>query len=369
MKILYIATLSGTINAFLVPHIQMLIDLGHKVDIACNITTPIDESLLSRGCRVFEIEFERSPLKRDNYQAYNRLKKVIRDEGYDVVHTHTPVASACARLACRNMENVKVFYTAHGFHFFKGAPIKNWLMYYPIEKWLAKYTNVLITINREDYRRAKGSFKGCRVKYIPGVGLDTRKFSDVEVNKLAKRDELGVPREALIVLSVGELNTNKNHETVIKAIAKLNNQQIHYVICGNGALESHLACLSENLGLSNQVHLVGFRRDVVEICKVSDVFAFPSFREGLPVALMEAMACGLPVICSNIRGNTDLIEDGKGGYFAMPDDIEGFANNINRLINGAKIRSKMSAYNKSIINQFDRANVLKNLRDLYKSES
>ena len=157
MKILYVSTVSGTINSFLIPHIEMLLKLGHQVDIACNVRREISSSLFEKGCRVYNISFSRSPINKTNLKAYKTLKKLVQNEKYDLVHTHTPVASAITRLVCKNIKGTKVFYTAHGFHFHKGAPLKNWLIYYPLEKWLAKYTDTLITINKE----FKKSFKLC----------------------------------------------------------------------------------------------------------------------------------------------------------------------------------------------------------------
>ena len=238
------------------------------------------------------------------------------------------------RLASRKVRKngTKVIYTAHGFHFYKGAPLKNWVLYYPIERLLARYTDVLTTINIEDYERAKKSFKAKKIKYIPGVGIDTNRFQQIDVNKLVKRQEIGVPEDSFVVLSVGELNKNKNHETVIKAIARLNNPNVYYVICGQGVLEDYLKKLIKELGLERQIKLLGFRKDIGEICKVADLFVFPSFREGLSVALMEAMASGLPIVCSEIRGNVDLVKDQKGGYLVKPEDVNGFRMNIDKLV-------------------------------------
>ena len=275
MKILYITTISDTMG-FFPDHIKMLLGQGHTVDLACNIVNPVKQEIINMGCKIHQIPFQRFPLRKDNLSAYKMLKEIIIDEGYDLVHTHTPIASAITRLACKNIKKIKVFYTAHGFHFYKGAPIKNWIIYYPIEKWLSKYTDTLITINKEDYQRAKSKFKAKRVEYIPGVGLDIDKFKNVVVDKVGKRQELSLPEDAFVILSVGELNKNKNHEVVIRAIAKIKNPDIHYLVCGKGNLDGHLRNLSKELGLEDQVHLLGFRKDIPEICKISDVFAFPS---------------------------------------------------------------------------------------------
>lgn len=350
---------------FFLSHISMLLDQGHTVDLACNIKKPINPKLLERGCRVFNIKFQRFPLKKENYFAYRHLKNLIQDEKYDLVHTHTPIASVALRLACRNMKNVKVIYTAHGFHFFAGAPFKNWLIYYPIEKFLSRYTDVLITINKEDYNRANKSFKTARVKYIPGVGLDTEKFSQVLVDKIKKRSEIGVPEDAFVVLSVGELNSNKNHETIIKAISILNNPNIYYIICGRGPLENYLRNVAIKLQVDKQIKLLGFRRDIAEICKISDVFAFPSKREGLGLAALEAMSCGLPIVTSNTHGILDYSINGITGYVCKPTDADGFAKIISRLAINYEERLQMGLYNAQAVKVFDLENVMERMQEIY----
>lgn len=364
MKILYVTTISNTMT-FFTSHINMLLDEGHTVDMACNLKRPVDPNLLDRGCNVYNIGFLRSPLKVQNYFAYQNLKKLIKQNNYDVIHTHTPVASVCARLACKNTEKSKVIYTAHGFHFYKGAPIKNWLLYYPIEYWLSNYTDLLITINKEDYNRAKKSFKANDTVYVPGVGLDTKKFSKTKISKSEKRREMGLPLDSFVVLSVGELNKNKNHEVIIKAIAKLKNPNVYYIICGQGALKEYLRGLAKEFGVEDKVRLLGFRNDVVDIYKASDIFAFPSLREGLPVSLMEAMAAGLPIICSRVRGNTDLIENGKGGYLVQPNDANEFKSKMIKLIDNSELRKDMISYNLAKVKKYDTKAILEKMNILY----
>ena len=368
MKVLYVTTISNTINAFLIPHIQIILDKGHQVDIACNVISPIKPQLLEKGCRVFDIGFQRSPLKKDNFIAYKELKELIQKEKYDVVHTHTPNASACVRLVSRKMTNLKVIYTAHGFHFYEGAPLKNWLIYYLVERLLARYTDVIITMNKEDYALAKKSFKAGRVEYIPGVGLDTGKFKEVVIDRAQKRKELDVPIDAVLLLSVGELNENKNHESVIKAVAEMDNPDIYYIICGTGGLEEHLKELAMSLGVSEQVKLLGYRNDISEILKAADLFVFPSYREGLSVSLMEAMAAGLPCVVSRIRGNVDLIEESKGGYLVDPGDINGFVMSILKLIDHPELRREMRNYNLVKVENFDLASVIVEMQRIYGKE-
>lgn len=285
----------------------MLVESGHSVDIACNVTQELSSELLELVRTVYNIPFNRSPLKVKNIEAYQNLKTISKETLYDIVHTHTPVASAIARMVFRK-SNSRVIYTAHGFHFYKGAPLINWIIYYPIEWWLSKYTDVLITINKEDYKRAQKSFKAKRIEYIPGVGINLDMFDSINNVREQKKKEIGIPVDDKLMLSVGELNENKNHEVVIKALSILDKPNIHYVICGDGLLYSRLSRLIVEYGLVNQVHLLGFRHDVKEIYLISDLFIFPSKREGLPVAFLEALLSGLPVVGSNIRGNSDLAE-------------------------------------------------------------
>lgn len=364
MKILYVTTVSNTVNAFLIPHIKMLVNSGYQVDVAFAIDQEVDSEIYEMGCKIFEIPFQRSPFKANNFLAYKMIRKIIIKEDYKIVHTHTPVASTIVRLASRKIRNVKVMYTAHGFHFYKGAPIINWLVYYPIEKILSKYTDVLITINKEDYQRAKNSFKTGRIEYLPGVGIDLKKINNAIVDKKVKRDELNIPTDAFIILSVGELNQNKNHEAIISALASINNPSIYYLVCGQGNLQEYLSKKCIELGISQKVKLLGFQQNILEFYKVSDLFAFPSFREGLPVSLIEAMASGLPVIASNIRGNRELVVDGLGGYLFDPKNILEIEQSIHNILKNNDLK-ELAKFNQKNINKYEIGFVLMRLSQIY----
>jgi len=368
MHILYVTTVSSTMG-FFTQHVKMLLQQGHTVDFACNVTKPIDPEFIMRGCRVHDLSLSRSPFTKANCRGYKQLKKTIQEGQYDVIHTHTPIASALVRVACRRNKDIKVIYTAHGFHFYKGASWLNWLFYYPVEKWLSRYTDVLITINKEDYERAKRSFKAGRIEYVPGVGVDVEKYGSVVVDRKAKRKELGLAEDDFVLVSTGELNDNKNHKTVIQAVHRLNNPSVKYLICGQGPLKNELLSLVQELGLEHQVMLLGYRTDIIEINHIADVFVFPSFREGLSVALMEAMACGLPVVCSDIRGNRDLIEDGKGGFLVEPKDVAGFAQSIKSLSENSALSKRMGQHDVVRVRDFDTSIVLRHMKDIYKNVS
>lgn len=368
MKILYVTTVSSTMS-FFTEHIKMLLQGGHVVDFACNVMKPINSELVMLGCEVHDVSLNRSPFSVDNWRGYKQLKGLLRKKETDVVHTHTPIVSALVRVALRKDNHIKIIYTAHGFHFHKGAPLLNWLLFYPVEKWLSRYTDVLITINKEDYERAKKSFKAGRIEYVPGVGVNVEKCSKVTIKRKEKRTDLGLAEDDFVLVSTGELNSNKNHKTAIHAIHKLNNPSVKYLICGQGQLEDELLHLVKDLDLEHQVMLLGFRTDILEINHIADVFVFPSFREGLSVALMEAMACGLPVVCSDIRGNRDLVEDGKGGFLVGPRDVVGFAQSIKSLSENAALRKRMGQNNVVRVRDFDTSIVLSHMMDIYKTVS
>ena len=330
MRILYITTIGSTMD-FFKSLIKELIDGGNVVDIATNESEkPVSQFFKDLGCKVFPIDTSRSPLSTGNIRAIKQIKSIAKD--YDIVHCHTPLASIATRLACKGFRKngLEVIYTAHGFHFYKGAPLKNWLIYYPVEKICAHWTDVLITINKEDFELAKKKMKAKRIEYIPGVGIDTKKFAEVVVDRDKKREEIGVPKDAKLLLSVGELNENKNHKVIIEALGKINDSNIHYVIAGIGDQKENLENLAKNLNVN--LHLLGYRKDVAELYKCADLYVLPSIREGLNVSVMEALASGLPVICSKIRGNIDMVHDGVNGYLFEPTAVNSVADSIKKVV-------------------------------------
>lgn len=369
MRILYVTTISLTINTFFKPHIEMLIKEGHEVDIACNDRDlPIDEFYIKLRCLVHRVDFSRSPLSKDNLKAYGQLKQVVKDGNYDIVHCHTPNASVITRLVCRKFRKktgLKVFYTAHGFHFYKGAPMLNWMVFYPIEKLCAHYTDKLITINKEDYELAKRKFKAKEIHYVSGVGIEFSRFGNALVDTKAKRQELGVPENAFLMLSVGELNKNKNHQVIVRALAKLNNPDAHYVIAGVGDKKDYLLDLVRQLGVSEQVHLLGYRRDIEELIRTADVFCFPSQREGLGLAAVEAMACGLPVIAAKNRGTREFVCPDKNGFLCDCSDVNAFAEALNKVIYDRMLLERFSKNTYNAVERFELRNVLKIMKEMY----
>lgn len=367
-KVLLTATVQSHIAQFHKPLINMLKENGYEVHVAAKDNLAEKNGLkLDEPDKIFNISFDRSPLSKNNIQAYKQLRMILSKYKYDIIHCNTPVGGVVTRLAAREYRKTgtKVFYTAHGFHFYKGSSIMNWMIYYPVERFLAHITDVLITINKEDFERAK-SFKAGMIEYIPGVGIDMKKYYCLKDIRSEKRRKLGIPNEAVVLLSVGELNTNKNFATIIKAIAKIENSNLLYLIRGNGPLEKELEELIEKLQLKNRVKLLGYARDIPEMCAACDIFALPSKREGLGLAALEAMASGKPIITSNIHGIVDYSKSGLTGYSFSPIDVDGFAKGINQLTCDELLRKKMGDYNVEAAKIYDVSYVKQKLYEIYK---
>lgn len=376
-KILVLASVYGFLESFEINDIKILLSLGYEVHTAANLhdttigsnytTKKIDE-LESIKKHFFDIH--RSPFSLKNIGVFFKLKKLVEKEKFDVIHCHTPIGGVLGRLLGK-VCGVKVIYTAHGFHFFKGVSKKNWLCYYPVEHFLSKYTDTLITINEEDFNLAKLKFKAKNIFKINGVGLDTQKFYIENFDKKNYREKLGLNEEDFVILSVGELSDRKNHIIGIKAIQELKNEHpeisFKYLIVGNGVnLEKYQEYIKQN-NLENNVKLLGRRSDIVELNMISDIFLFPSLQEGLPVALMEAIAGGKSIVCSNIRGNEDLIENGKNGFIYNNPNINELKEKIKIFLFDRELNKKYEKYNLEFIKKFDIKEIEKSMRNIYLS--
>ena len=357
MNVLFLATYGDFLATFEYSNIQLWQKLGCTVHCAANFQEEKYnlklEKLDNIGVIKHNIIFERSPIKIKNFFSYKELVNLIKNEKIGIIDTHNAVISAFARIAADRCKVKKVIYTPHSFFFFKGCKIKNKLIYKTIESLLARKTDLLVTINQEDYNSAQKMHLRGKAIYVPGVGIDTGKIMKIPNNRKKYCKELNMSENSTIFISVGELINRKNHITAIKAFAEANLPNSYYLICGIGKLESELKLLIEQLKAEDRIKLLGYRLDAKEIMKSSDVFIFPSFQEGLPVALMEAMACGLPCIASNIRGNVDLITDEENGLLFNPTDTSQLSN----IIKSKKIFEKYANVNLEKVKKFDIGNV------------
>ena len=373
-KVLFVATVVKThMMQFHIPYLKMFQEMGWETAVASknDYENPAD-------CQIpycdtyYDIPFERLPWKPKNLKAYRMLKKIIDEGNYDIIHCHTPVGAMIARLAAlaARKKGTKVIYTAHGFHFFKGAPLMNWLLFYPVEWLLAPVTDVLITINREDHARALKQLHAKRTEYVPGVGIRTEKFRDLSLDREAKRESLGYSEQDFLLLTVAEMTANKNHITILKALNLLKQRgelgNIQYLICGRGEMWASLEESARELGISDHVNFLGYRTDAPELYRASDLFLFVTLREGLSVALMEAMSSGMSIICAKIRGNTDLIDDGISGVFSV-NSPEAVAEHILALYRDPEKRRALgqAASEKALL--FDEKNVLQQVKEIYLS--
>lgn len=369
-KILYVTTISKTINAFLVPHIKHLINQGYTVDIATNITDEVNQDLINMGVRVFEVDFQRTPVSPKNSTAYKQMKEIYKKEKYDIVHVHTPVASFVTRYALRKEKNLKIVYTCHGFHFYKGGSIINWLIFYPIERIAAKWTDSLITINSEDYEVAS-KFKlrnNGQVSKMNGVGIEKEKYIIENFDKSEYRKKLGLKDDDFVILVLAELNKNKNHIQLIKAMNLLKDKypNIKAIFAGAGPLEKEIKKQIKENGLEEKISLLGWRNDVKELINLSDVVGLFSQREGLGKCLLEAMICGKSVIATNTRGPRELIQPNKSGYLFDIDDIETTAKSIESIYRDIELRNMFETKGLDIANKYLLDNVLIQLFDVYK---
>lgn len=345
--------------------IEPLMELGYEVTWAADFTE-FKENIDNIPCNIYQVNFRSNPFNVNNIKAYLQLKKLFEEKEVDLVHCNTPIGGLLGRICAKQAGIKRIIYTAHGFHFYKGSPLISAKIFKLGEQFLARYTDVLITINTEDYNAAKefNLRNNGKLFLTHGAGIDVDIHTGVNIKQ--KRMEIGVPLSAIMLFSAGELNRNKNNEVIIRAMAKINNPNIYYVLCGEGKLRFKLERLAKKLGIMERVIFLGFRTDVLDILNISDIFTMTSFREGLPRSLMEAMVAGLPCIVSNIRGNKDLIEQEKGGYLSNPRDLDGFVKSIQHLSDNIQIRKKMGNNNKIKVKEFDIKIVKNELMEIYK---
>ena len=377
-KILYVTTVSRTINAFLIPHIEMLIENKYEVNCACYIDREIDKRLIKKGLKIYNIPFSRNPLSLDNLKAFNELIKIQEENQYDIVHVHTPIASIYGRLLKLKFKNLKTIYTAHGYHFLKNGPKLGWIIYYPIEKMMAKLTDVTITINKEDYEITKTKLKPKKCYLVNGVGLDLNQYKPLSKEKQGfKRKELGLEKDDFVVIMIAELNENKNHIQLIKAMELLKDKcpNIKAISIGEGHKFEELQQEINNRGLKNNFKLLGLRTDVNELINISDIGILLSYREGLPRNIMELMANGKKVIATNVRGCRDLVCNDNIGALVNIGGVKETAEAIERYYLDDKSREKVyeaykfSDYEYAVryIELYDIENVVKELKSIYGS--
>ncbi len=364
-KVLLVATVQSHIGQFHKPLMKLLKEAGWEVHVAARNNLAEKNGLtLDYPDKVFDIPFRRMPYDPRNAKAYRQLKQILKAEQYDVIHCNTPVGGVLGRLAAipYRKHGTRVLYTAHGFHFYKGAPLKNWILYYPIEKLLSRCTDTLITINREDFMLAQAKFH-CPVYHQHGVGANSTKFHPLSAEEQKRRrEELGF--HGPLIVNVGELLPNKNQKTAVSVVASLVKAypNLKLLIAGNGPEKANLEAQIASSGLQNNVTLLGYTTQLETYLQICDLLIACSYREGLPLNVMEAMLCGKPVIASRNRGHNELVRDGENGFLVHPDDVSAYAEKICSLLR--ENRDFTSAATNSVEAYTDR-NVQEELISLY----
>ncbi|MEB3100780.1 glycosyltransferase family 4 protein [Ferviditalea candida] len=331
-KVLFAATVDFHFAKFHLPYLKWFKERGWEVHVAAN-----GELELPYVDKKHNLPIQRSPFKLQNAKAYSQLRSIIDSNAYGIIHCHTPMGGALARWAARaaRRRGTKVLYTAHGFHFYNGSPLFNWLVYYPVEKALARYTDCLITINEEDYNLAvRYRFKAGRIEHVHGVGVNDQLFKPAqEAQKQELRTKFGYRPDEFLMFYAAEFNPNKNQQMLIQALALIQHQapRIKLLLAGSGLLAAHCKALAAELGVENMVDFLGYRNDIKELLQMCDVAVASSYREGLPVNILEAMGCGLPIIASLNRGHRELVKDGVNGYLVSNGDSRQFADRMQQL--------------------------------------
>ena len=372
MKILFVATVRSHIGQFHMPFIRELKARGVEVHAAFKDNSADKPGLdLSAIDKTFEVPFERQPLRPNNIKAYRELKKIIDGNGYDAVHCHTPMGAVITRLAAKSArkKGTKVIYTAHGFHFFKGASIKNWMLFYPVEKYLSKYTDCLITINSEDCELAhKKKFRAGKIYKVHGVGVELDKFKAVDADEKARlRAEYGYDGDTFIMRYPADLSVRKNQPMLFDALQKIaeKNKNVKLLLPGQPIrLEEYKRMVSER-GIADNVEFLGYRRDINNLVGLSDLSVASSFQEGLPINIIEAMAMGNAIVATDVRGNNDAVEDGVNGYLVPVGDSDLMAEKILELMND---REKLRTFGENgldMVKDFSTENVNREMLTIY----
>lgn len=368
-KILFISNITNKITNFTKPSLISSQSLGYEFHLAANCSSFPDDAS-KNNVTIHHIDIERYPFSLKNIIAYKQMLELIEREKFDVIHCNTPIGGVLGRLCGKKAGVPKVIYTAHGFHFYKGASLIDRTIFKWAEMWMARYTDTIITMNKEDYQAAQ-KFKlrnNGKIYYVPGVGVDTEMYQLKNVDSNELKNSLGLSLDDIVLIAMGDLIDRKNYASSIQAIAKANNKKLHFLICGKGPKLEALQKLASDLGVEKQIHFLGFRTDIKELLTIADIFFFTTYQEGLPRSMMEAMSAGLPCIASKVRGNVDLIQEGVGGFLRDPDDSEGFAEAINILALDKALREKMKASNLEKIKKFDVENVKKEMKKIYNIE-
>lgn len=365
-KILFVATVAEHFYYFHLPCFKFFKENGWQVDVACH-----GERELPFCDNKYEIPIKRSPADLENFSAYRRLKKIIKSEHYDIIHCHTPMGGVLARLAAagERKKGTSVLYTAHGFHFYKGAPFLNWAVYYPIELLMSRFTDCVLTINEEDFVFAQKHLKARQTVRINGVGYNNDLFYKIsEKEKKALRLKKGYNLDEKLLIYVAELNSNKNQGMLLRSLKLVlqSEKNVRLLLVGADNCNGRYQKLAEELGITDNVDFLGHREDVCDLVHISDIIVGSSIREGLGVNVLEAMACGLPAVLANNRGHRTLCENSVNGYLVDLNDCDAMAEKVCQLLKNKKLYSEISDNAIRLIEKYKKENVICDMEVIYR---
>ena len=370
-KVLFSATVDSHILQFHLPFLKYFKENGYEVHVATG-----EDGEIPYCDKKINVGIKRSPYSFDNLDAVKKLKQIIMDEKYDIIHTHTPMGSVVTRIAAkkaRKKYHTRVIYTAHGFHFYKGAPLKNWLLFYSVEKYLSKYTDILITINNEDYELAKNKFKRCKdIQYVPGVGIDDDKFNlkMTQKEKSDLRKSLGLKDSDFVMIYPAEISVRKRQVWLINTMSNLLKEKsdMHLLLPGKDSLNGYCQNLVKNLNLEKQIHFLGYRNDIPKLMKISNLALSSSKQEGLPVNIMEAMYVGLPIVASDARGNRDLVKDNQNGFLIDLDDSNKYVLSIKKIYSDNELVEEFKNRSNKVIKDYTLDKIMIDMIKIYNNK-
>lgn len=371
MKVLLTATVQSHICQFHKPLVEVLHENGCEVHVAAKNNLAEKNGLkLDFVEKVYDVPFSRSPKSKDNLKAYKVLKRIIDNGNYDVIHCNTPMGGIVTRLAAgqARKQGTKVYYTAHGFHFYKGAPKKNWMIFYPIEKMFSRLTDILITITHEDYVLASKKFH-CKIAHIHGVGVNEERYYPVSLEEQSKlKSELGFTKEKRILLCVGELLPNKNQKMAIRAMKTIVQKfpETVLLLAGNGPEKENLEKEIVQCGMQEHIKLLGYCNYLEKYQRIADVSLACSYREGLPLNLVEAMLTQNSVVASVNRGHKELIQNGKNGYLVLNE--QDMADRVCDLLKDRMLSVRIGVAARAYAVSYGFANVKKELNEIYMND-
>lgn len=371
-RALLLAPMGSVHRRFNQANIAALQSLGLQVELCANFENgngpeihnqSFVEECGIRGVKTHSIPFARHSLT-GSLKCLSQLKELLSREQYDLVHTHTETGGLLLKLAHSEKGKSKFIFTPHGMSFWKGSSLKSQLVYRPLERWICSAMDMNLGMNMEEVENLE-QWNKRTAHYVHGVGLNVARMQNPSRSREQLREEFGLTESDKFIVSIGELDDNKNHITVIKALATLGRKDFKYVVCGVGTNKDMLLAEAECTGLKENVILAGYRSDIPDVLNAADIFVFPSFHEGMPVSALEAMACSLPVVCSAIRGNVDVVKDGDNGYLFKPSDVDTLSRQIALLMDNEALRQQMGAKNKKIVREFSLGAVTEELKAIY----